>query len=84
MLSQLKLTPYELFVVLGTAQWNHQSYPMDYYARDGGPWSNYYKEGKDKEKDTGSKLARRRRHLRPSAAPSAPVPEVKTWDFKCA
>ena len=36
------LTPYEAFVALGATQWRDQ-YPMDYYAKDGGEWSNYYK-----------------------------------------
>lgn len=37
------LTPYECFVALGKVQWR-TVYPMDYYAKDGGEWSNYYKE----------------------------------------
>lgn len=32
------LTPYEAEVAWGTAEW-HDTYPMDYYAYDGGPWS---------------------------------------------
>ncbi|OEU23273.1 Diphthamide_syn-domain-containing protein [Fragilariopsis cylindrus CCMP1102] len=36
------LNPYELFVTLDIVQWrDDQSYPMDYYSQDGGPWSNY-------------------------------------------
>lgn len=39
------LNPYEAEVTLkGQAQWKTDSYPMDYYAKDGGPWSNYFKE----------------------------------------
>ena len=36
------LNPYELFVTLDASLWRgDQSYPMDYYSQDGGPWSNY-------------------------------------------
>lgn len=37
------LNPYESLVALGKIQW-HDVYPMDYYAKDGGEWSNYFKE----------------------------------------
>jgi 2-(3-amino-3-carboxypropyl)histidine synthase len=36
------LTPYELFVAVGATEWREQ-YPMDFYAKDGGEWTNYYK-----------------------------------------
>ena len=36
------LTPYELEVCLGAAPWQ-QTYPMDYYSLEGGPWANYHK-----------------------------------------
>jgi 2-(3-amino-3-carboxypropyl)histidine synthase len=36
------LTPYELFVAVGAIEWREQ-YPMDFYAKKGGEWSNYYK-----------------------------------------
>jgi 2-(3-amino-3-carboxypropyl)histidine synthase len=36
------LTPYEMFVALGAIEWRRQ-YPMDFYAKKGGKWSNYYK-----------------------------------------
>jgi 2-(3-amino-3-carboxypropyl)histidine synthase len=36
------LTPYEAFVAVGAVEWREQ-YPMDFYAKAGGPWSNYYK-----------------------------------------
>lgn len=36
------LTPYEAFVAVGAAEWR-QKYPMDFYAKKGGIWSNYYK-----------------------------------------
>ena len=37
------LNPYELFCVLDNSKWRgeDESYPMDYYSQDGGPWSNY-------------------------------------------
>ena len=34
------LTPYEVEVALGCAEWKEQ-YPMDYYRADGGAWSNH-------------------------------------------
>ena len=37
------LNPYEAFVALGKTEWREQ-YPMDFYAKDGGEWTNYYKE----------------------------------------
>ena len=36
------LTPYEAYVALGAEQWR-DVYPMDYYARGSGPWTNYFK-----------------------------------------
>ncbi len=36
------LSPYEAFVALGSAEWREQ-YPMDFYSRDSGPWTNYFK-----------------------------------------
>lgn len=36
------LTPYEAYVALGVAQWQ-EVYPMDYYQRGSGPWTNYHK-----------------------------------------
>eukprot|EP00735_Rhodelphis_limneticus_P006509 TRINITY_DN18926_c0_g1::TRINITY_DN18926_c0_g1_i1::g.1404::m.1404 TRINITY_DN18926_c0_g1::TRINITY_DN18926_c0_g1_i1::g.1404 ORF type:complete len:444 (-),score=77.97,sp/Q54PW5/DPH1_DICDI/61.35/1e-176,Diphthamide_syn/PF01866.12/1.2e-105 TRINITY_DN18926_c0_g1_i1:198-1478(-) len=35
------LSPYEAELVLGTATWQ-DTYPMDFYAKEGGPWANYY------------------------------------------
>jgi 2-(3-amino-3-carboxypropyl)histidine synthase len=35
------LNPYELFVAFGETEFRTH-YPMDYYALDGGPWSNYH------------------------------------------
>eukprot|EP01029_Cantina_marsupialis_P029626 TRINITY_DN781927_c0_g1_i1.p1 TRINITY_DN781927_c0_g1~~TRINITY_DN781927_c0_g1_i1.p1 ORF type:complete len:394 (-),score=100.17 TRINITY_DN781927_c0_g1_i1:219-1400(-) len=34
------LTPYELSVALGETEWK-EVYPMDWYKKEGGPWSNY-------------------------------------------
>lgn len=41
------LNPYEAFVALGKVEWKEQ-YPMDYYAKGGGEWSNYYKKPEQK------------------------------------
>uniref|UniRef100_A0A7S2HTH3 2-(3-amino-3-carboxypropyl)histidine synthase subunit 1 n=1 Tax=Octactis speculum TaxID=3111310 RepID=A0A7S2HTH3_9STRA len=35
------LTPYETMVAFGEAEWR-SIYPMDYYAKDSGPWTNPY------------------------------------------
>lgn len=37
------LNPYEAEVMLQGTQWQ-QIYPMDFYARDGGQWTVYYKD----------------------------------------
>ncbi|KAJ8950963.1 hypothetical protein NQ317_017574 [Molorchus minor] len=45
------LTPYELCVVIGDAQWHKEgaSYPMDFYANDSlGPWTPNHKPPSDK------------------------------------
>lgn len=49
------LNPYECLVALGKVQWR-DVYPMDYYAKDGGEWSNYYKPDRP---DRSSKTKRR-------------------------
>jgi len=36
------LTPYEAHVALGATAWQER-YPMDFYARGSGAWTNYYK-----------------------------------------
>ncbi len=41
------LSPYELFVSLGETE-ERQVYPMDYYSYNGGPWSNYHPDNKDR------------------------------------
>ncbi|KAK4534417.1 hypothetical protein CDCA_CDCA01G0442 [Cyanidium caldarium] len=38
------LTPYEALVALGKTPWRYDRYPMDYYAKNGGEWSNYHRE----------------------------------------
>tara|TARA_R110002050_G_scaffold88382_1_gene186735 strand:- start:534 stop:1007 length:474 start_codon:yes stop_codon:yes gene_type:complete len=35
------LNPYEAEVALQACSWK-ESYPMDFYAQGGGPWTNYY------------------------------------------
>jgi 2-(3-amino-3-carboxypropyl)histidine synthase len=42
------LNPYELMVCLEKTEWK-QVYPMDYYAQEGGPWSNYHEQNKDRQ-----------------------------------
>lgn len=37
------LNPYEAFVAFGKTEWREQ-YPMDFYAKEGGEWTNYYKD----------------------------------------
>lgn len=39
------LNAYEGMVAVGMTTWREQ-YPMDYYARNGGEWTNYYKPSK--------------------------------------
>eukprot|EP00030_Apusomonadida_sp_AF-17_P000555 a175023_54.p1 GENE.a175023_54~~a175023_54.p1 ORF type:complete len:456 (+),score=107.71 a175023_54:28-1368(+) len=35
------LNPYEAAILLGAAAWG-PTYPMDFYSRGGGPWTNYF------------------------------------------
>lgn len=42
------LNPYEAFVALGKTEWR-EKYPMDFYAKDGGEWTNYYKDPSQKK-----------------------------------
>jgi len=42
------LTPYELSVCLEETQWK-EVYPMDFYSLEGGPWSNYHPENRQRE-----------------------------------
>ena len=42
------LNPYEAHVALGKITFK-DTYPMDFYAKDSGPWTNYYVEEKKKE-----------------------------------
>jgi 2-(3-amino-3-carboxypropyl)histidine synthase len=43
------LNPYELFVCLEQAEWQSDTYPMDYYSNSGGPWTNYHGSNKDRK-----------------------------------
>ena len=63
------LTPYELFVTLGKTQWR-EIYPMDYYAKDGGEWTNYYSE------DSGTKSSGRVSKMKKSIAIKSQGPSV--------
>lgn len=51
------LTPYEAYVALGQTEWRG-TYPMDFYARGSGPWTNYYSD----------RPAAQTRRARPAAA----------------
>lgn len=42
------LTPYELSVSLEETSWK-ETYPMDYYSLNGGPWSNYHPDNKQRQ-----------------------------------
>lgn len=50
------LNPYEAFVALGKTEWRER-YPMDYYAKGGGQWTNYYKEETRKERRPAENVA---------------------------
>ena len=59
------LNPYELFACLTPGVWRggtDQSYPMDYYSQEGGPWSNY-----------GDADNKNRRYKTPQPLPAAPA-----------
>ena len=43
------LNSYEAEVCFGIANWK-TVYPMDYYSKDGGHWTNYYKENDQQQK----------------------------------
>lgn len=62
------LNPYECLVALGKVQWR-DVYPMDYYAKDGGEWSNYYKP---------DRTERSRRSTKPKHVDSTNVSETVT------
>lgn len=42
------LTPYELAVSLEEIQWK-EVYPMDFYSLEGGPWSNYHPDNRQRQ-----------------------------------
>lgn len=45
------LTPYEITVALGQSQFNHERYPMDYYAYSSlGPWTNNHETHRPERK----------------------------------
>ena len=48
------LSPYELHVALEKCDFI-STYPMDFYSTEGGPWSNYHKDTKDRSCDCGAK-----------------------------
>lgn len=63
------LSPYELEVAMGATQWR-SVYPMDYYSREGGPWTNYFEQEqarKAKRAEREAKRAQRRAARRRAA-----------------
>ena len=71
------LTPYEAEVALGHASpwWEEEGaapgeqntpYPMDYYAKDGGPWTSSYVKTKPRKKDRAAAVVK-------GSGPSVPV-----------
>jgi 2-(3-amino-3-carboxypropyl)histidine synthase len=48
------LNPYELFVCLEQTTWESDTYPMDYYSTNGGPWTNYHGNNKNRQMDSSS------------------------------
>lgn len=62
------LNPYEAEVAIGTTEWR-TVYPMDFYARGSGSWTNYYKP--EDEGDAGAKKSALRERLRLAAAKRA-------------
>lgn len=43
------LSPYELFVCFDNDTLYQEPYPMDFYSNQGGPWSNYYEDNKERQ-----------------------------------
>jgi hypothetical protein len=67
------LSPYEAEVALSTAEWS-PVYPMDYYARDGGAWTNYARHDADIE---GAAATNANANASASASASASAGERK-------
>lgn len=52
------LNPYEAFVAFGAVEWREKEYPMDFYAKGSGPWTNYHKPDRPVAKSAdGAKCA---------------------------
>ncbi|GAB0491299.1 hypothetical protein MMPV_002551 [Pyropia vietnamensis] len=58
------LTPYEAYVAIGQVAWR-EVYPMDYYAKGGGRWSNYWVD--PKVEAAAARLKAERRAMRKAA-----------------
>lgn len=43
---------------MGATQWK-SVYPMDYYSREGGPWTNYYEQEQARKAKRAEREARR-------------------------
>lgn len=56
--AQPLLSPYELEVAMGATEWR-KTYPMDFYSREGGPWSNYYEEEQRRKAQRADREARK-------------------------
>jgi len=50
------LTPYEAMVAFGFVEWKLQ-YPMDYYSKNGGPWTNYHSDSTERKVETVAAIA---------------------------
>jgi 2-(3-amino-3-carboxypropyl)histidine synthase len=53
------LTPYEAFVALQATPWRADVYPMDFYARDSGPWTNYYRDPEERAREEAERAKRK-------------------------
>ena len=78
------LNPYEAFVALGSVTWQ-SVYPMDFYRRDGGVWTNYYGKQKARGKAGGSGamsalLRARAKKTRPKRAARAAIHKANDPD----
>jgi len=52
------LNTYEAFVAINEIQWK-ETYPMDYYSNEGGPWTSYYIRNQEMEKKKQERKAKR-------------------------
>lgn len=76
------LSPYEAHVALDAAEWREQ-YPMDFYAKGSGEWTNYYQSEEELREAREARKAAMRRRGKPrrkkvevGAAPPAPTSDA--------